>query len=736
VAAIGVAGQIYVGGAGLAQGYLNRAEMTAERFIPNPFTRQAGARLYQTGDMGRYLADGNIEYLGRVDNQIKLRGFRIELAEIESVILQHSSVREAVVIAREDKPSEKRLVAYLVIDQQVPVSIEAIREHLQRKLPEYMVPFAVVLLNEFPLTGSGKIDRQALPAPEQPLRQGDGSLVMPRTQIEKTLASIWMEVLGINQVGIHDNYFELGGDSILSIQIIARANQAGLKFLPKQIFQYRTIAELAAVVELESNTLAEQGIVTGALPLTPIQHWFFENNFVDPHHFNQSVLLELSERLDPVLLESAIAKIISHHDALRLSFILNEAGWQQINRDIDNVMPFSRIDLSTLSESQQRASVEIIAAQLQERLNLSEGPILRIALFDLGLQKPARLLIIIHHLAVDETSWRILLEDLYTAYQQLSLNGPVKLPLKTASFKQWSDRLIDYSQSKEIKEELSYWLSLPWYAIRSFPIDYPNGENLVASVSSVSVSLNSVETEALLQEVSQVYHTNINDTLLTALVRALSFWTEEKYFLIDLEGYGREGIIPEIDLSRTLGWFTTSYPVVLKFDRAFNLADLLKSIKEQIRTIPNRGSGYGLLRYLCKDRECAESINRLPSAEISFNYFGQWGQTINEISPFGLIYEGSGPNCSPQQNRKYLLEVSGSIINGQLRFDWFYSENLHHRTTIKNLAENFAEALRLIIKHCQSPDAGGYTPSDFPKAKLAQKELDKVLAKIKSYNKG
>jgi amino acid adenylation domain-containing protein/non-ribosomal peptide synthase protein (TIGR01720 family) len=733
---IGVAGEMYVGGAGVARGYLDRPELTAERFVPDPYSKEPGARLYKTGDLARYLADGDLEYLGRIDHQVKLRGFRIELGEIEAVLAQHPAIREVAVLAQEDKPDQKRLVAYLVVKQAMAPSVSELRDFLKVKLPEYMVPAAFVLLDALPLTENGKLDRRALPAPEMTRPELGEDYVAPRNETEAVLAQVWASVLGLERVGVRDNFFELGGDSILSIQIIARANQAGLRLTPKQIFQYQTIAELAAVAEAAPAIQAEQALITGALPLVPIQHWFFEQKLPDPHYWNQAILLEVKQALDAALLERAVEQLLVHHDALRLRFVQEESGWRQTIVAPDGTVPFSLIDLSKLPEAEQKLAIEACSTELQASLNLAEGPLLRVALFWRGSQQPARLLIVIHHLAVDGVSWRILLEDLQMCYQQLSRGGQMRLPPKTTSFKQWAERLVEYAQSATVKEEQGYWLDAARTRTLRLPVDYPGGVNTEASARSVVVSLSVEETTALLQEVPESYRTQINDVLLSALVQAFSEWTGERRLLIHLEGHGREDIFDDVDLSRTVGWFTTIYPVLLEIPRKLRTGqmsdpgEVLKSIKEQLRCVPNRGIGYGLLRYLSQDPEVSEKLRTLPQAEVSFNYLGQLDQALPPGSPFAPARESSGPVHSPRGNRHHLLEISGRSLGGCLQVSWRYSENLHRRSTIERLAESFLQALRAIIIHCQSPEAGGYTPSDFSLAQLDQRELEHAFDEI------
>jgi non-ribosomal peptide synthase protein (TIGR01720 family) len=593
-----------------------------------------------------------------------------------------------------------------------------------------MVPSVFVPLEALPLTPNGKVDRKALPAPDTARPELDKAFVAPRTPVETKLVEIWSQVLDVEQVGIYDNFFELGGDSILTIQIVARANQVGLQITPKQLFEHQNVADLAAVAVTKKTLPAEQGLVTGAVLLTPIQKWFFEQNLPEPHHFNQAVLLEVRQAIDLALLEQALRHLLLHHDALRLRFEKIESGWQQAQSSSDVSVPLTRWDFSALAEAEQNLAIEATATELQASLNLSTGLLMRVGFFDLGVRQPNRLLLVIHHLVVDGVSWRILLEDLQTAYQQLGQGEQVQLPAKTTSFQQWSQKLREYARSTALQQELDYWRRQSRKPSISLPVDFPRGGNTMASVGCVSSTLTFPETQALLKEVPQIYNTQINDVLLTALVQAFAQWTGERILLVDLEGHGREEISDDVDLSRTVGWFTTVFPVLLNLGEASNPGDALKEVKEQLRGIPNRGIGYGVLRYLSENQDITKQLSTLPQAEVIFNYLGQFDRTLSESSLFGLTQESSGLARSLRGKRCHLLEINGLVREGQLLLNWSYSEEVHRRSTIEALAQSFLEALQAIITHCQSPEAGGYTPSDFSEAQLSQQELDQFLAKI------
>jgi amino acid adenylation domain-containing protein/non-ribosomal peptide synthase protein (TIGR01720 family) len=694
---VGVYGELGIGGVGLSRGYLNRPGPTAEKFIPNPFNGATGERLYRTGDVARFLSDGNLEYFGRLDQQVKIRGFRIEIGEIEAVLGRHPGLRESVVMAREIG-SEKRLVAYIVPHVWPGPSTSELREFVKAHVPEYMVPGIFMMLERLPLTSSGKIDRKALPAPDQSRPELATEMVEPRNEVEQTLAEIWASVLGLERVGIYDSFFELGGDSILSIQVVARASQKGFRLTPKQIFLNQTIAELALVVERAGESKAEQGIVTGPVPLTPIQQLFFEQDFSEPHYYNQSALLQLQERLNPVELESATRHLVEHHDALRLRFTKNGAGWRQFNAGLEGGTPFTSIDLSGLPEHRQGRTIEEIAARLQRSLDLVQGPLLRIVLFELGAEQAQRLLLIFHHLVIDGVSWRVVVEDLQTALDQTQRGVPVVLPQKTTSFKEWAGKLKQHAQSEETKEEARLWRSRQPRNLQPLPVDFPFGENTEASSTSILVELSKAETQALLRDVPAAFHTEINDVLLAALVDALSKSTGSRTLLVDLEGHGREEIVPDVDLSRTVGWFTTIYPVMLEVSEAANMEEILAAVKQQLRAVPNKGIGYGLLRYMSDD---AELFSSLPQAEVNFNYLGQFDQTVSQPAGFGPAAESTGSTRTAEGRRMHLLEINGGIADGELSLAWNYSQNLHRRSTIEQMAQRYLESLRSIIEQAQ-----------------------------------
>ncbi|HKG80020.1 MAG TPA: amino acid adenylation domain-containing protein, partial [Pyrinomonadaceae bacterium] len=698
-APIGVYGELCIGGVGLTRGYLNQPGPTADRFIPNPFNGAIGARLYRTGDVARFLPDSNLEYFGRLDQQVKIRGFRIEIGEIETVLSQHSGLRESAVAARQIG-NEKRLVAYVVPHVSPGPSTSELREFLKAHLPEYMVPGVFMVLDRLPLTASGKIDRNALPVPDQSRPELSTQMVAPRNEVEQALAEIWMSVLRLEKIGIYDSFFELGGDSILSIQVVSRASEAGLRITPKQIFLHQTIAELALVAERAGESKAEQGIVTGPVPLTPIQQFFFEQDLSEPHYYNQAALLQLHQRLNQVAVEAATRGLIEHHDALRLRFSRNGSGWEQSNAGLEDGTPFTGIDLSALSEEEQGRMIKELSARLQRSLDLSRGPLMRIVLFELGSGRDQRLLLVFHHLVIDGVSWRVMVEDLQKALDQMQRGVPIVLPQKTTSFKEWAGKLKQYAQSAELRDEARFWRSMQSRNLRRLPTDFAARENTEASSTNILFELSKEETQGLLRDVPAAFHTEINDVLLAALVDALFAWTGSRRLLVDLEGHGREEIVSDVDLSRTVGWFTTLYPVLLDVSETANIAEMLAAVKQQLRAVPNKGIGYGVLRYLSGDTELFRS---LPQAEVNFNYLGQFDQTLSpsNLTGFSPAPESIGSPRTADGRRIHLLEINGGIADGQLVLAWNYSQNMHRQSTIEALAQRYLESLRSIIKQAQ-----------------------------------
>jgi amino acid adenylation domain-containing protein/non-ribosomal peptide synthase protein (TIGR01720 family) len=660
---IGVPGELYVSGHGLARGYLNRPGLTAERFVANPF--DAGSRMYRTGDVVRWTRAGELEFLGRADEQVKIRGFRIELGEVESALRAHPAISDAVAVVRESG-GHRRLVAYTV-----PAVPADIRDFLAESLPEYLIPAGFAGLAELPMSPNGKVDRRKLPEPDFGDETG---YVAPEGPIETALAKIWADVLGVPRVGSRDSFFKLGGDSILSIQVVAKARQAGLRVATKDVFLHQTIAAMAPLVTMADSAVDNRAPVVGAVALTPIQRWFFAERTVNPHHFNQSHLVELHPGTSHTALKQALGALLEHHDALRLQFTCEQGEWSQHNAPI---APAEVLQIVT------DADMESVADEVHASFDLSTGPLLKAVLFD---GPRPHLFIVVHHLAVDGVSWRILLDDLETAYHQALREEPIDLGAKTTSFQDWSVKLQSRTQAGGFDHELPFWAATE---TTELPVDHP----ATGPADSVSFLLDAADTDALLRGAPTKYRTGINDVLLAACAWSLTRWTGTDRVSVDLEGHGREDIFDDVDLSRTVGWFTTMYPVTLEVPTG-SWRDVVKSVRRQLRAIPNNGFAYGALRYL------TDRLPPAPSPQISFNYLGQFDSTgTTESGLYRAVHTSIGHEQDDSAPPEHLIDIVGEVGDGNLAFSWYFRTSL--KSTVEPVVTAFETALRAIAEECR-----------------------------------
>jgi non-ribosomal peptide synthase protein (TIGR01720 family) len=735
----GVPGELYIGGPGLARGYAQSPALTAERFVPHPFAT-AGKRLYKTGDRARWRADGELEFLGRRDHQVKIRGYRIELGEIEFALLRHPGVREAAVVTRGaaaagipmvEGPGALRLAAFVAADRAAVLDEDALRRYLQGCLPAHMVPDFLAVLERLPHLPTGKIDRNALSRIDVAAAVRRPPYVHPRTGIEETLARIWADVLGMERVGVDDNFFQLGGDSILSIQVVSRARAAGVTCTPLQIFQSRTLGELASSATTMLAAAAEQQEIVGPVLLSPIQQWFFAQDPPNPHHFNQSVLLDLADRPQPHLLAQAVRALAAHHDALRLRFEHAAAGWRAVQAPIAATeVPFDYVELSGQPADEQRCLQDRRIAEIQRGLHLANGPLWRAAYFDLGPDRRPQLLLAAHHLVVDGVSWRILLEDLHLAYEQLRRGAGVELPAKTTSFKEWTQRLHDQADTPACLSEVGYWCAALAGDRRGIPPDHCGGPNTNASVETIIREEDQAGTCRLLLDLPAAAATQINDVLLTAFAEAWRRLYGRSSLLLDIEGHGRGDLQAGIDLSRTIGWLTCAYPITLEWSPAADLGALLVAVKRQLRTIPREGLGFGQLRYL-STHAAAAALRSAPAREICFNYFGQL-----DANPSGdrhlLVVDAEdrlAQRCG-EMVRPYLLEINGLVQDGRFRSAWTYSRNVHDRRSIERLADMYHQCLHDVVDHAVRQERSALVPADFPLARINSDDLRRILRQV------
>ncbi|GAB4213495.1 MAG: hypothetical protein OHK0022_50700 [Roseiflexaceae bacterium] len=620
----------------------------------------------------------------------------------------HPAVGAAAALVREDTPGDRRLVGYVVAKAGSVVEVAEVRGYLQQQVPEYLVPSALVVLERLPLTGNGKLDRGALPALDTARPQLKSAYVAPRTPVEQQLATIWQDLLHIDQVGIHDNFFSLGGDSIHAIQLAARLTELGLACAPKDLFAAPTIARLAPLLRVAAAPAASAPV--GPVPLTPIQHWFLDQNRPVPAHFNQSLLLRLATPLDLNALQQALDALLEHHDALRLRFSQTMQGWLQSQTPAG---PPAVLDQRPWDASPAHLGRTI--ASIQTALDLEAGPLLRACYLHSPDGRDDRLLLVAHHLVIDGVSWRVLLGDLYQTYNQAQQGQAVALPPRTSSFAAWATRLTTLQLEEA---ERTYWRSVVGGPVPPLPRDVPGASNTEGQAQRIVRSLSTAQTQALLGVVSA--HTQINDLLITALFLSVADWAGQNHLLIDLESHGREELFDDIDLSRTIGWFTALFPVYLHADRSAPVETVLRSVRTQLHRIPRRGIGYGLLRYQGSDPALRAELAGLPQAEISFNYLGQFDGLNIDQTLFAVASESTEPTRHPDGPRSHLIEVVGRVLGGQLQMSWTYGSQIYRPETITMLAETFLTALPTLVQSVQvansndapDGDAFNWSPDD------------------------
>jgi surfactin family lipopeptide synthetase A len=667
----GVPGEICTGGDGVARGYLNDPELTARKFVHDPF-RDDGGRLYRTGDLGRRRSDGAIEFIGRADRQVKVRGFRVEPGEIEQQLLAHPAVAQAVVLTRSTPAGTVELLAYFTA--RTPLDAQELREHLGRFLPPYMVPAHLILLEAMPLAPTGKIDRRALPSPDDAIAPSGA----PRDDREELLANIWSEVLGRGRVGIDDNYFQLGGDSIRAIQVNSRLKRAGWRMEIRDLFATPTIAELAPKLRRAEGG-AVQTPSSGRAPLTPIQHWLFREHRGPLHHFMQPILFRSRLRLDEQRLRDALQAIWEHHDQLRAVFQDKDA---QIVRPPDSAVSF-----------EVAGAIRPHAEQLLASIDLANGPLFKAVLY--RLDDGDRLLLAAHHLVVDAVSWRIIIEDLERAY------GGAPLPPRTHSFGEWARHLERYARSEEARGEIEHW--------SSFAADTnDDAVNLYGDCHSVEMALSPGETTQLLSGANAAFDASVNDVLLTAFARALRLWRGNDSLQIMIERHGRLPLEPGLDVSRTIGWFTSISPFLLQL-RGRDLPAQIANVKRALEAVPHGGIGYGVLRYL------SSSIFNVghPRPRIAFNYLGQFDAGESQTM-FRIADESLGRAVGAEVTRQNDIDVDSMVSGGALRFGITYDVLRHNAKDIGTLASLFHGELSDAARHCTAtPAFSGVAANDY-----------------------
>lgn len=757
IAPINTIGEICITGIGLARGYINNLELTKSKFIANPYTQNDfDKRIYRTGDLGRWLPEGILEFTGRLDDQVKIRGHRIELNEIVSVLQVYPQVLQASVLVKTIN-GDKKLIAYIVKNPEKNIILADLREYLSEYLPNYMIP-ELTLVQELPLTSSGKIDKKLLEDIGVGKSIDQQSFSPPQTETQKLIARIWASVLkkDISTLSIYDNFFDLGGDSLLSIRVVAKARQSGLSLTPQLILQHQTIDRIATAVSYLSCAIISQEEIVGKTPLTPIQKWFFSTEKFNYSHFNQSLLCEINCAINEDIFKESLILILSFHDILRSHYYPEDNTWNQIIENSNNISKFLKFkskDLSNLSLQEAKKIIKSEYNKCQTKLNITDGPIILSYLFTLNKNK-CQFFLVIHHLVIDLISWQIILEDLENIYQQLLKNGSkekIQMPIKTHSFKDWSFFLQRYANSSSIKEELDYWHShkenIEKSAVNFNPfnmVDHPDklnnfcAYNSEKDFSTFEHILSDVNTEYLIEKIPKSTDYTPSEILLTALGMALGEVYQINNLYLDLEHHGREIGLSKLDLSKTVGWFTSLYPFYISLKN--NIQDTLSDVKSRLSESPYHGIGYGILKYLCNDASIKNLMKSFPKSPIVFNYFGKSALNEREGQLFTYLDGTFISSKSPDYVNSYLIEINGYMKDDSLRFSWRYSKAFFNKRTIVSLASVYFRNLEDIInifisdqdQHPGQPLVQGRTDKAY--LPLAYYQAKYFARKIKDYN--
>ncbi|WP_411859390.1 amino acid adenylation domain-containing protein [Bacillus velezensis] len=728
---IGVTGELCISGSALARGYRNLPKQTAQAFVQDPFRKNR--RMYRTGDLAKWLPDGTLQYIGRMDEQVKIRGYRVELKEIESALTGIKGVKEAAVTALPASAGQTELCAYIVTEE--GTESETVQQALRNEMPAYMVPAFFETLEALPVTPNGKLDRRALPEPRKKAHTGR-AFTEPESDMEKELSAIWSEVLGTENIAADQSFFELGGDSIKALQVSARLHQAGKQIAVKDIFSRPTIRELAPYVRTERQPVS-QAPAEGEVKWSPVHKWFFTQDMKEANHFNQSVMLTRTNSIDEEALRKTLKAITVHHDSLRLVCKKDEEkGLLLFNRpaDLADEQLYSLTILETEGDEHEKERfVKRRVAELQRNMDLENGPLVQAGLF--RSEAEDYLFLTVHHLAVDGISWRILLEDLASAYEQAISGQEIKLPPKTMSFKTYTEQLADYAESKQLLQQAEYWREIEHYETESLPYEQADLSQTPAKKrNTVSFTLTESETDALLKDVHSAYNTDTQDVLLASAVLAIQKWSPRHALKIALEGHGRQSEQAGADISRTVGWFTSIYPVLFRSGAYEPLEEYeirtLKTVKDTLRRIPDKGNGYGVLKYLTPPKLAGMTFGKAP--EISFNYLGQFdapgGNPAETEQPDAFQFSplGGGDDVTDTWKREQSLEISAIAAKGRMTVSISYETERFRQDTIERLSESCRYYLLKLSEHCLGKTDTEKTVSDFDDRELTEEALQDI----------
>ncbi len=693
---IGVPGELCITGDGVSKGYLNKEELTKEKFINNPFGKGI---MYRTGDLARWLDDGNIEYLGRIDEQVKIRGFRIELQEIEGAIRKNKEIKDVTVIAREDKSGDKAIFAYFVANSKIDIG--DLRKTLADELPEYMIPANIIQLDQIPVNRNGKVNKEELPLlSKQRLRE----YVMPANEKEEKLCNAFSKILNIEKVGIQDSFLELGGDSIKAIRIVSQMREFGYELEFKDIMLKCTPEKIAPTLKKNEHQMYEQGEVVGKILNTPILDIFRELNLEQPNHFNQEIMIKIKPYSQETI-EQVLKELVKHHDILRAVY---RNGQLEILSTVEND-GFKLLSYNLVGNESYKVELTKICNRIQRSIHLENGPLFLAALFD--TVEGYFIMMCMHHLIVDGVSWRIILDDFETSLEQAERGENIKLPVKTASYIEWAAELEKYKYASEITKQKMYWTNICNNAMEQKNIsNMPYTEQV--EYEDYSIKFNEAETERLVYQSNHAFNTEVNDLFLTALALTIKKFIGQEKTIIVMEGHGRENIGKKFDVDRTVGWFTSIYPVCITGTDDITLSII--ETKESIREIPQNGFGFGLLR------------KELPNVnwEICFNYLGHLDAEIRSKDSYEFDL---GNSSSPFNRMIGELNMNGIILSNKLQFTINFNKNRYSYGVIHKFADTYKNNLLNIMNHCSNMKEAHKTKSDIASIEVGANEFKEII---------
>lgn len=712
---VGIAGEIYLGGVGLGRKYLKRPELTREHFVPDPFA-EAGSLLYRTGDRAKHAANGEVIFLGREDRQVKIRGVRIELNEIEQLTRSVPNVDQAAIVASHQMGKPSGIQGFVTLkDQSLATDVKA---ELKRRLPANMMPTAISVLDAFPLTHNGKVDYKALGeqtvfADEQRHKQA------PKTEVERQLVEIWQEVLKQENIGTNDNYFELGGDSILTIQVTSKAKSLGLRLTPKQIFVHQTIETLAKVISHKQNEVEAEEDLTGPFDLHPIQHWYFDQPGAEKLHFNHGFLLRYKGPVDHARLRHAYRQLVRHHDLLRVAYRGIDSGiitqeYQQTHLEDSP----SCTQIEAFTEEERYEAIASFSDQLHVGLNPEGGKLFHVSHIQPAHGEADYVLFAVHHLIIDSFSWRILIEDFLQLYE----HPEEGFKTKSTSYKKWVTKISEYACSEAFQKDIGYWQPIRNRYFKQIPIDRDLAPNRFGDTIREVTHVDADLTEKL-KRIGLQYHTGVNTVLLAALTQVLTQWIDTEEILVSMESLGREPMDDAMDVSRTIGWFTALYPVLLSVRDQQSWPDVIRHVKETLNTVPLNGMPFQCAQYIA--RQSTELDNQ---AQISFNFLGQ--RTDDQPGNWEAIDLDSKNWIANDFPRQHLLDITAAIEGEVLQVNWIYHRELHHTETIQRLSEALVTSLQELTGQMNTISGNVFTPSDFPLTTLDQQQVDTIYNRV------